>query len=219
MRLDRLKKELLALVATIESGRPDTERLSALDDIFRLRNGCQTPNARRVFYAMASQKKILHLTRLAVDRSGKGVGTLSPGAERLMSELAVWAKEYDPGPDLAAAAIKRGDEKEIQSVVSAIIAELKCETMSERAWLASKLKQPGQSRIGALGHIVVRRRGSKTAQRYAQALFHAIRCAECSQDQAVIRCRCGCQRRLCRRCEEVDQTTEMILRELSRSTA
>ncbi len=132
-------------------------------------------------------------------------------------ELAAYADRTDPEAERAAAAIRRGDEKEIMPIIEAIVVELGCETMSTRAWLTAKLKQSGRGRIGALGDIVVRRRGSKMARSYAQALLHAIRCPECSRDQKNVWCTCGCRRRLCKRCEEVDQTTELILRELARS--
>lgn len=209
------RKELQALVAKVQGLAPDAERLSALDDIFAICNQCSTRSERRAFYDLIPPKKIPLLAKLAVARSGKGTVALSPGAEKLLDELATWAKSYDPAPDLAAAAIKRGDEKEILPVVLAIIAELRCETLSERAWLATKLKQPGQGRIGALGHIVVRRRGSDTAQRYAQVLLHSIVCAECSQDQKRVRCGCGCRRQLCEKCRGLDENTALILKELS----
>ena len=213
MKAYELRKELRTLVAKIESGGPDIGRLRALDGIFRLRNESSTPSALRAFYGVVSQKKILRLTKLAVERSV----VLGPDAERLLEKLAAWAKEYDPGPDLAAAAIRRGDEKEILPIIEAIVAELDCETQSTRAWLAAMLKSRGKDRVGALGDIVVRRSGSETARSYAQALLHAIRCPECSRDQKNVWCTCGCRRRLCKRCEEVDQTTVLILRELARS--
>ena len=116
MKSDKLRKELRALVAKIESGGSDAERLHALDGVFRLRNACSVPSALRAFYGVISQKKILQLTKLAVKRSR----VLGPGEEQILQELAAWAKEYDPGPDLAAAAIRRGDEKEIIPIIEAI---------------------------------------------------------------------------------------------------
>jgi len=217
MKLDKLKKELQALVGTIEGRDSDMERLHALERVFQLCNLCSTRSELRVFHDVIPQEKIPRLAKLAVTRSGKGAVALSPSAKRLMSELADWAKAYDPGSDLVAAGIRRGNEADIAVVCDGIVTELRNESQSNRAWLAAELRKPGRKRIKGLLEIFYDRRGTTKAQKWARVLFHELKCSECLVDEKRVACRCGCKRRLCTRCSEIDGMSKTILMELAQA--
>lgn len=219
MKLEKLRQELRALVAKIEGRGSDADRLRALDRVFEIRNQCSTRSELRAFCDVIPQKKIPLLAKLAVDRSGKGQksGTvaLSPSAERLLGELAAWAKEYDPQVDATMARIRRGDEKTISQFCDAIIPHLKDLHPIWVRKLKFGLSYGGRLRLSTLAEIITEKLGTAKAQDIARMLLHETRCPECSKEQKKVRCGCGCRRTLCAGCADIDSVTQMILRELA----
>lgn len=145
-------------------------------------------------------------------------GTYETSAEEIWRELVNYVESQgDPEVDAAVRGILRGEERHVLALCEAVIPHLEKESMSVRCSLAADLRTGGRKRMRGLAEILVRRRGTEEGQRIARALFHSVKCEECSVEQRQTRCRC-CKRWLCNRCAEIDSTTEMILAELARAS-
>lgn len=137
--------------------------------------------------------------------------------EEIWQALAAYADRTDPEVERAATAILRGDEKTIAQFCEVIISHLKNVHPTWISKIRFGLAYGGRQRLLTLAEIFVSRLGTDQAQELARTLFGAISCPECSREQKQSRCSCGCARYLCSGCRDLDQTTEMILRELARS--
>lgn len=145
-------------------------------------------------------------------------GNPESSGEEIWRALADYADQTDPEAERTAAAILRGDEKTISQFCEAIVSHLKD---VHPAWVRKirfGLWYDGRQRILTLAEIVREKLGTAKAQDLARTLLRAIRCPECSTEQKKIHCGCGCRRRLCERCAEIDDTTRMILSELARAS-